>query len=323
MRQRFQSGVGGRLVFYPREALLHGPPSSASVSIKSARGIDLPTPVANAAAVIDPVNTTIAADVSQGEASIVLTSVVGVTPSRRYLISCADGERFEVEVAGVNAATKAVLLYERLPRDLATLDAFQGLEVSYALAGAQCPDPLTYGAGVGMYAPTVEAQAGVEGQGSSTPLFRAAWSCTFAGVATPADQLYEVHRRLLLPTLTADQVERRLPARWSDLSDQGPRAIQKAIEDTWDDLLDDLQKKDFNPDRVMDADRLCHAHRTLVLATLATTWGPDWKDWAKERAADYVADLTDALSSGDWYEKVEDSVQGQGETKWPSISMSR
>jgi hypothetical protein len=302
VRQRFVYAIGGTLRFVPpMELLLSGVPTVPTVSIKTARGTDLPTPVTSAAAIVDPTSTTLAQAAAEEDLQLVLASVAGVAAGRRYMVTAADGERFTVEVAGVNPTTKAVLLYEHLSRNLAVGDTFQGVELSYVLSAAQAPDPISQGT-----------------------LYRAIWAFQVAGAACTADQLYEVHKRRLAPTLTADQVERRLPAPWSELSDQGPRAIQRALDDAWDDVLDDLRARSFEPDKILDADRLRQTHRLATLAALATTWGKDWKEWGEARASEYRDELTAALASSDWYEALEDAVQESEEKKvLPTIVLTR
>jgi hypothetical protein len=154
-------------------------------------------------------------------------------------------------------------------------------------------------------------------------LFRAAWSYVIAGVTYTADQLYEVRKRILKPTLTADQVQRRLPAKWTELVDGGPREVQKILDDTWDDVLDQLTARGFDPDRVMDVDRLRKAHRSLVIAELSRSWGADWKQFADDMRVEFTQDLTDALNSADWYDVREDSIQSTDEVKWPAIVLTR
>lgn len=300
MRQRFVQGVGGTLRFLPPQALQLGAPTSPTITVKSSRGLPLPTPVVAAAAAVDPVDTATTADAIEGDQDLVLADVAGVTPLRSYLVTTTKGVRFLVEVALVDVETKTVTTFEKLSADLEVGATFQGVELSYALAGAQCPDPLSQGY-----------------------LYRAAWEFEFGGVKYSADQLYEVRRRLLLPVLTADEVERKLPAPWGDLSDQGPRAIAKAIEDAWDDLLDELASRGYEPDRIMDCARLRKPHRSLVLAQLGTTWGKDWREWANDRSEEHEQDLSDALNAGDWYEKIEDGIQAAGEVKWQSTVLER
>jgi hypothetical protein len=319
-RQRFQAGIGGTLRLVPAEARLFGRPSAATITIRSTLGTDLPTPVTDSAATADAVDTTLSTAAAQGDRQLVLASVVGIQPGRHYLITGQDGEHLEVEADGVNGTTRAVLLVEPLARDLAAGDAFQGLEVSYLLSGAQCPMPPP---GLLTAQALLELEVNAESP-SYGRLFRAAWTYTVAGTQYTADQLYEVRRRLLKPTLTADQVQRRLPADWRDLVLGGPRAIERVIGDAWDDLLDELAAKGYDPDRIMDADRLRRPHRSQVLVDLSASWlGDTWIAWRKERIAEADQDLQDALASGDWYDRAEDAVQAPSEAKWPATRITR
>jgi hypothetical protein len=317
-RQRFQAGIGGTLRFIPPEAVLAGPPTVATVSILASTGQDLPTQVQTAAAVVDPVSTTFSAPASAGDRTITLASVTGIAVGRQYLVVPGDGERFLVEVDAVATSAKVVLLAEPLPRDLGSDAQLLGVEVTYALSGAQCPMPVA----TGVIATVLDEQPSPAlGYGHS---YRAAWLYSIGGVQYGGDQLYEVRRRLLKPTLTADQVQRRLPAEWDDLVPGGPREIQRVMDDAWDDLLEELAAKGFDPDRVMDADRFRRPHRSLVVAALASTWPPAaWATWSKERHDEAVQDLQDALASGSWYDKVEDAVQAPAEVKWPEIRLTR
>ena len=315
MRQRFVTGRPGTLRYLPPiEQLLYGAPSAAAISIRSARGLDLPTPVTDAPAAVDPTDTTTSTAAAAEDRAIVLASVASVKGGRHYLVTAVDGERFLIEVAGVNPVTKAALLYEPLARDLEVGATVEGVELSYALAGAQLPDPLLFG--IGLTDPVATGQR--------TTLYRATWSYTIDGAVVGADQLYEVHKRRLEPTLTPGEVERRLPAPWAELSQEGPGALVRAVGDAWDDLLDDLRAQAFDPDRILDCDRLRQSHRLKTLASLATTWGKDWREWGQDREREYVEELRAALASQDWYELLEDAIQGEAETKVPpTIKLSR
>lgn len=318
MRQRFVTGVGGTLRFVPCQAVRFGPPTTPTVTIKTARGLDLPTPVVGVPATVDPVSTTVSNDAGEGDLALVLGSVTGIKAGRCYLVTTPGGDRLLVEVAAVQVSTKTVAVYEHLRAAVPAQSTFQGVELSHELAGAQCPDPISYAAGIGVFTPPL-----VTARGTTTPLYRVAWSFSVDGVAYTGDQLYEVRRRILYSTLIADEVERHLPAAWTELSDEGPRALERAIDGAWDDVLDALAEHGFDPDKVMDADRLRKPHRLRVLANLAPTWGPDWKEWAAEKVTEYREAIEKALASGDWYDVVEDSVQGANEVKWPQIQLVR
>jgi hypothetical protein len=227
MRQRFVKAIGGTLRFTPPE---EGTPTTPTVSLKRASGLDLPTPVADAAATV---------------------------------------------AAG---------------------------ELSYALAGAQCPDPVAVG----------------------EHLYRATWRYVIEGVTYESDQLYEVRGRLLKATLTYDEVERDLPAPVEDLLEDGAEAVREAMGDAWDDVLDDLAARGFEPDKVMDADRLRRPHRERTIARLARTWGPAWRQFAIDREAAYERALERALEAGDWYDRDESATQTTpAETKAPTIALTR
>ena len=80
----------------------------------------------------------------------------------------------------------------------------------------------------------------------------------------------------------------------------------------------------FDPDRVMDSDRLRKPHRSMVLAALGATWPPAaWAQWAKDRAQEAAQDLQDALAAGSWYDAAEDAIQAPDEVKFPEIRLTR
>lgn len=189
-------------------------------------------------------------------------------------------------------------------------------ELSYVLSGAQCPAPASVGA-IGLEDEPAELP---QGYGHS---YRAVWTYTVDGQQYQADQLYEVRVRLLVPTLTADQVQRQLPAQWADLVAGGDTEIAAILAEAWADLLDDVEAKGFDPDRIMDVGRLHKAHRSLVVWTLAKSWGPAWREWAQDRKTEAEQDLTEALNSGGWYDAREDAVQAPSEVKWTSIRLTR
>ena len=299
MRTRFVAGQAGTLRFLPPEATSSPAPLSATVTIRQADGRDLPTPVAGAAAVPDTTSTTLSASAAVGARSLALTSAAGIVAGRSYVVFAADGEGVLVEVAG--AAGSAVLLADPLPRALGAGDAFVGAEVSYALAADQLVDPVT--------------RAG--------HLYRVEWAYVRGGVALHADQLFEVRKRALRPTLTEAEVGRYLPARLDELMDGGLRALRAIMGEAWDDVLDDAAARGYEPDKIMDCDRLRRPHRSRTLAVLASSWGPAWKDWATERAAEYGRDLDSALNAGDWYDEAADAIQAADEVKVLSLRLTR
>jgi hypothetical protein len=300
--------------FVPSEARLFGPPTAATITIKRSSGIDLPTPVVGLAATVDALSTTLSAAAAAGARTLVLTSVTGVKPGVTYLATGADGEHFEVEVVAVNASTKAVLLIEPLPRDLDVGDLFRGLEVSYALSGAQCPDPFSSSS---LYT-TAETSI------AQSWLYRAAWHYTVAGTDYDADQLYEVRKRLLKPTISEGDVTSLLPATLADLEPgAGVQTVRRQIDTAWGDVLDDLAQAGFNPDLVMDAERLRAAHVSRSLYRLGIRWGPAWKEWTKEQAKAYSDDIQEALAAGDWYDSRQDNVQATDEVMLPHIDLVR
>ncbi len=244
MRTRFVQGVGGTLAFTPPElATANGAiPTAATVTLKRASGIDLPTPVDSAAAVV---------------------SATGV--------------------------------------------------LSYVLSGAQCPDPLTTGGVSSVYGDAT----------SRGYLYRATWRYTLAGVVYESDQLYEVRRRVLKSTLTYDEIERDLPAPVGDLCQGGSTEVVDRMGDAWDDVLDDLAARGYEPDRVMDPDRLRRPHREKTIARLARGWGPNWRQYAIDREDAYQRALERALGSGDWYDVVADAKDLGTETKTPTITLTR
>jgi len=190
-------------------------------------------------------------------------------------------------------------------------------KLSYVLSGAQCPDP----AGSGSYLPSYLVS---EERPLYSALYRAAWRYVIGAATYESDQLYEVRRRILKPTLTIAELIRRLPASLEELTGDGTTtSAVEAMGDAWDDVLDDLAEKGYQPDRVMDVDRLRRPHRTKTLANFAKSWGPAWKEWAAEREKEYREDLAAALTAGDWYDKNDSLTQSPGEVKTLTISCTR
>ena len=191
-----------------------------------------------------------------------------------------------------------------------------GDDLTFTLVPANCPDPIS----------TTGAITTLPGPNSAfiQPLYRAVWTYVVDGETYIADQLYEVRRRLLVPTLTVADILRRLPARPDELmGNESTEKILGLIGDTWDDLLDDLSSRGYTPDMIMDADRFRSVHRNLVLATLGATWGPDWRQWADDRRKDYEQHMADALTSDDWYDRDQSLTQAPGETRTWRIDCGR
>lgn len=210
----------------------------------------------------------------------------GVPASATISITKASGNALPTPVSGAAAV----------------VDGTTG-ELSYALAGAQCQDPASIG----------------------EHLYRATWRYVIGGVTHEIDQLFEVRRRLLKPTLTYAEVERDLPAGVYDLCAGGPTEVQDAMGDAWDDVLDDLAARGYEPDKVMDLDRMRRPHRERTLARLARSWGPPWRQFAIDREDAYQRSLEKALGAGDWYDTSGDAVKqpGPAETKTPTVVLTR
>lgn len=202
----------------------------------------------------------------------------GVPTSATISITASDGTALPTIVSGAVAAISSAG------------------ELSYALSGAQCPDPFT----------------------NSRHLYRAVWRYVIAGVTYETDQLYEVRRRVLKSTLTYAEVERDLPADVYTLQENGPADVHATMGDAWDDVLDDLASRGVEPDKVMDADRLRRPHRQKTIARLARTWGPQWKMYADEREASFERAMDRALASGDWIDASGDATEAAGPDEHPT-----
>lgn len=227
MRTRFVAGRAGTLTVTPGGDAAEGTITTATVSIRQANGLELPTPVQDASATTD------------------------------------------------------------------------GASLSYVLSAEQLLEPLVRGG----------------------YLYRADWSYVMEGVTYRVDQVFEVRKRLLLPSLTDAEVIRGLPARLDELQESG--SIRDEVADAWSDVLDDVAARGFDPDRIMDADRLRRPHRVKVLATLGANWGPAWREWADKKATEYSSAIDAALNAGDWYDAAEDAIQGKDEVKVTSVRLSR
>jgi hypothetical protein len=177
----------------------------------------------------------------------------------------------------------------------ATVD---GSDLTVALSAGNCPDPLTSGV-----------------------LYRAVWAYVVDGKSYQGDQLYEVRRRVLKPTLTIAELVRRLPASLAELDPDADPV--DAIGDAWDDVLDDLAEKGYEPDRVLDVDRLRRPHRSKTIANMAKGWGPSWKEWAIEREKEYRQDLDAALAGVGWYDADDSLTKAEDERKIPTVRLTR
>jgi hypothetical protein len=198
---------------------------------------------------------------------------------------------------------------------VAAAAVIEGNDLTFVLTGANCPDSVSLSG---------NAIAGTSSPSRVQPLYRAVWSYTVDGKTYVADQLYEVRRRLLMPTLTVAELARRLPASIEELTDDATGStLIDAIGDAWDDLLDALSAKGFTPDLVMDGDRLRSPHKALTLANLGRTWGPNWREWAKERDAEYAQTLSETLTSDDWYDRDSSLTNSPGEVQTLTVACTR
>jgi hypothetical protein len=186
--------------------------------------------------------------------------------------------------------------------------AIDGNDLTYALVPENMPEPVTRGALDPLSLAPVSA--------ALKPyyvLHRAIWTYVIGGVTYFADQVFEINRRVLKPTLAPDDVERRLPAAWEDLLEEGAD-IEEFIADGWSDLLDDLSAKGFLPDRILDSARLERPHRSKVIANLYRLFGPDWRETADKADEQYARDLDAALAALDWYEIIDDGIRASSES---------
>lgn len=205
-----------------------------------------------------------------------------------------------------NPTSGTVTLKTSLGSDLPTPVVGQaatlaGSALTFTLSTANTPDPQTWGY-----------------------LYRAIWSYVIAGVTYQAEQLYEVNARILKPSLTAEDVERRLPAEWEELVADGDADVDARIADAWGDVLDDLAAKGFAPDRILDAERLVRPHRSRVIASLYRSFGPQWRETADLAEQQYGRDLDAAVAAVDWYDRDQSGTQDADEKRLVStLRLSR
>ena len=159
LHRDIQLDVGGTLIVQPPET---GRPSSATCAIYTPAGTSIATPTAT----VDTVNTTVAANASEGATSLTLTSATGVTARRHYVVVCDDGERLTVRVRAIRASV--VDLYQPLPRDVDATSLFYGTRIT---------------------APVTSAQATPIGDG-----YEARWVYTVDGVVTRVNTRWSVTR---------------------------------------------------------------------------------------------------------------------------------
>lgn len=248
MRQRFAKGLGGTLRHEPIEMRDGVAPTSATVTIKTSLGLEMPEPVKDAPATIDP---------DTGELSFVLTAKNTPDPTSLgyYLSPQIDG-------------------YEK--------------------------DPTTFGY-----------------------LYRAVWTYVIGGVTYVTDQTFEVNARLLKPTIRMEDVEPELPDDWEDLLEAADVMADRAIDKAWNDVLDDLLDRGFQPDRIMTPERLERVHRERVVWNVLRSCGPDWKQAANDARDLYQTDFNAFVASPGWYDANMDTIGSDAETKVTTIVLGR
>jgi hypothetical protein len=246
MRQRFAKGMGGTLRLRPPEARSLGiAPTSGTVTLKTALGLDVPVPVVDQAVTV-------------------------------------NGDALE-----------------------------------FVLVAANTPDPVT----AGYLEPALDP--------TSTPaiqsgyLYRAVWTYVVDGATYQTDLTYEVNARILKPTLIAADVEKWLPSKWDELLDVNQNPPDEIVGGAWDDLLDDLLDRDFQPDRIMTPERLSRVHRERVIANLYKTLGPRWVESYKDAWNAYVRELNALLAAPGWYDRNMDTRGSDAETKVATIVLGR
>lgn len=100
-------------------------PSSCTMSIVGTENVEI---VSDAVCTVDPVNTTLSVAALAGDETLTLTSAVGVTTKRRYLV----GDE-EVTLRSISGSVAS--LWAPVERGHAVATPFQGLRVSYAVSG--------------------------------------------------------------------------------------------------------------------------------------------------------------------------------------------
>ena len=140
--------------------------------------------------------------------------------------------------------------------------------------------------------------------------YRARWSYVVATVTHKRDQLFDVVRAVLRPTLT----EARLAADYYGLLKGRTFASGMthtlALTTAWSELLDLVEMKGSEPNLIIDPRALEPAHAAKAAAILASNFAPgaqgDWQQWAELRHADADRLLTQALTSLDFYDASDD-----------------
>ena len=108
-----------------------GRPSSATVTIRNPDGTDL---AASEAATIDSTNTSITANATAGATALALTSAVGITPGRYYVITATDARKEWVRVTSVDGLD--ITLAQELSYSYDSGNAFVGTRLTEAVSAA-------------------------------------------------------------------------------------------------------------------------------------------------------------------------------------------
>jgi len=147
--------------------------------------------------------------------------------------------------------------------------------------------------------------------------YRAAWSYTVGGVEYDRQQLFDVVRSVLRPTLTQEG----LLMRYGLLAGTRSRmTLSAAIEAAWGDVFDAIESGGSKPNLIIDPRPLEAAHAAMAawryalnLSSGSQQSGDDWQAWASERLAEGRQMLADALRHVDWYDANDDLIPDEPE----------
>lgn len=140
--------------------------------------------------------------------------------------------------------------------------------------------------------------------------WRAEWVYTAGGVPSERQQLFDVARSVLRPTLTTAG----LFSRYGLLSGMTGRvSARDAIDAAWVDVFDAVEAAGSKPNLIIDPRPLETAHAAfaawryaLNLRAGSAATGDEWQAWAEERYSEGKALLTSALEHLDWYDANDD-----------------
>lgn len=149
--------------------------------------------------------------------------------------------------------------------------------------------------------------------------YRARWAYVIGTATYRRDQVFDVARAVLRPTLSATRLVSDYYGLLSQRTHPAGMTHATALTTAWAHLLAMIEAAGSNPHQVIDPRPLEATHAALAAWVLASNFTPggsssqDWQAWAEQRRIEAQTLLADALRHIDWYDASDDLIPSSDE----------